>query len=112
MNNKWPDDILQKLIVSGYEAYYVGGCVRDRLLKRECHDWDITTSAHPEQIMEVFDHCVPTGIQHGTVTVIFNGTSAEVTTFRADGTYLDGYSFISNSRFFKIQGVKSYISSP
>ena len=90
MVSRWPDDILNQLIASGFDAYYVGGCVRDRLLGRECHDWDITTSARPEQIMEVFDNCVPTGIQHGTVTVYAGDTSAEVTTFRVDGGYLDG----------------------
>lgn len=85
-----PDHILSALQSCGYQAVYVGGCVRDTLLGRPINDWDITTSALPEQIMEVFDRCVPTGIAHGTVTVLYEGGSAEVTTFRADGEYLDG----------------------
>ena len=85
-----PDHILSALQNCGYQAVYVGGCVRDTLLERPIHDWDITTSALPEQVMEVFERCVPTGIAHGTVTVLYDGGSAEVTTFRADGDYLDG----------------------
>ena len=85
-----PDHILSALQNRGYQAVYVGGCVRDTLLGRPIHDWDITTSALPEQVMEIFERCVPTGIAHGTVTVLYEGGSAEVTTFRADGTYLDG----------------------
>lgn len=84
-----PDQILKTLVKSGYEAYYVGGCVRDSLLGRQVHDWDITTAARPEQVMVLFDHCVPTGIEHGTVTVFLEDTSAEVTTFRCDGDYSD-----------------------
>ena len=87
---KKPDHILSKLQENGYQAYYVGGCVRDTLLSRTIHDWDITTSALPEQIMACFEHCVPTGIAHGTVTVLYEGGSAEVTTFRRDGNYADG----------------------
>lgn len=82
--------ILSGLEQAGYEAYFVGGCVRDLLLGRPIHDWDITTSARPEQIMAVFAHCIPTGLQHGTVTVCEDGQTYEVTTFRADGDYLDG----------------------
>lgn len=87
---KKPDKILHILRQNGYEAYYVGGCVRDLLLGREVHDWDITTSALPEQTMACFERCVPTGIKHGTVTVLQDDTSAEVTTYRTDGSYLDG----------------------
>lgn len=90
MNAHRPDKILQILRSYGYEAYYVGGCVRDTLLGRPIHDWDITTSALPEQIMECFQHCIPTGIRHGTVTVLEGAFQAEVTTFRTDGNYLDG----------------------
>lgn len=73
----------------GYEAYPVGGCVRDRLLGREPEDWDVTTSAIPEQVQKLFHHTVPTGIIHGTVTVVFNDMSIEVTTFRRESGYAD-----------------------
>ena len=96
-----PDIIPKKLEQAGFEAYYVGGCVRDALLGRPVHDWDITTSARPEQVMALFSHCVPTGLQHGTVTVFDGGACAEVTTFRKDGAYHDsrhpdGVTFVSN----------------
>ncbi|MBP3313422.1 MAG: CCA tRNA nucleotidyltransferase [Oscillospiraceae bacterium] len=84
-----PKHILQQLNLAGFEAYFVGGCVRDTLLSRPVHDWDITTSATPEEVMQVFPHTVPTGIQHGTVTVVEDGKNYEVTTFRTDGEYLD-----------------------
>lgn len=87
---KKPDHILDVLQQKGYQAYYVGGCVRDTLLGRPVHDWDITTSALPEETMASFERCVPTGIVHGTVTVLYEGGSAEVTTFRSDGDYADG----------------------
>lgn len=87
---KAPDVILCTLNEAGYEAYYVGGCVRDTLMGRPVHDWDITTAASPEQIMACFSHCIPTGIAHGTVTVLTEEGQAEVTTFRSDGQYLDG----------------------
>lgn len=85
-----PDRVIETLNKAGFEAYYVGGCVRDRLLRRPVHDWDITTAARPEQVMALFAHCIPTGAKHGTVTVLEDGVNAEVTTFRADGAYLDG----------------------
>lgn len=83
--------ILKKLERSGFEAYPVGGCVRDMLMGRVPADYDITTNALPSQIMEVFsdDKVIPTGIKHGTVTVLVNGMSFEVTTFRIDGEYSD-----------------------
>lgn len=90
MNAMKPTGIIKKLNMAGYEAYYVGGCVRDILLQRKIHDWDITTSAMPEEIMACFPHCIATGIQHGTVTVLDESGQAEVTTFRTDGSYLDG----------------------
>lgn len=90
MQTARPSVILETLHRAGYEAWYVGGCVRDTLLGREIHDWDVTTSALPEQTMACFAHCVPTGIRHGTVTVLEGGVSAEVTTYRTDGTYADG----------------------
>ena len=83
-------EILRRLNERGYEAYAVGGCVRDQLLGRTPDDWDLTTSARPEQVMELFaPHCIPTGLQHGTVTVRQDHRSFEVTTFRTDGVYSD-----------------------
>ncbi len=88
--------ILRKLNENGFEAWVVGGCVRDSLIGRQIHDWDITTSAIPTQIINIFegdwevDNIVPTGLQHGTVTLIIDGTGYEVTTYRIDGTYSDG----------------------
>ncbi len=90
MSEKQPEQILAALESAGYEAYYVGGCVRDRLLGRPVHDWDIATSALPEETMACFANCVPTGLRHGTVTVLEGGARAEVTTFRRDGGYADG----------------------
>ena len=82
--------ILSDLEAAGYEAWCVGGCVRDMLLGRSPEDWDITTSALPEETMTVFaGHAIPTGLQHGTVTVRQNHRSVEVTTYRVDGAYLD-----------------------
>ena len=82
--------ILRRLNENGHDAYAVGGCVRDQLLCRAPADWDIATSARPEQVMELFaGHCIPTGLQHGTVTVRQEHQSFEVTTFRADGNYSD-----------------------
>jgi len=82
---------LQALKNSGYEAYIVGGCVRDMLLGLTPKDFDITTSALPEQIKAVFKayRIIETGIKHGTVTVIIDNTPLEITTFRTDGTYTD-----------------------
>ena len=85
-----PDLILKTLEGAGFAACFVGGCVRDTLLGRPVHDWDITTSALPEEIMALFPRCIPTGIKHGTVTVLLRGESFEVTTFRRDGAYHDG----------------------
>ena len=86
-------DILQKLNRAGHEAFIVGGCVRDCLLGKTPADWDITTSARPEEVKAVFKHTVDTGLQHGTVTVMqrTNGklTGYEVTTYRIDGEYED-----------------------
>ena len=82
--------ILARLQEAGYEAYIVGGCVRDSLLGRLPDDWDITTSARPEQVKALFRRTVDTGIQHGTVTVLAGSRSFEVTTYRLDGVYEDG----------------------
>ncbi len=86
---KYVDKILEKLENSGFEAYVVGGCCRDILLGKQPTDWDITTSALPEKVMEIFEKTVPTGIAHGTVTVCKEKQTAEVTTFRTDGEYKD-----------------------
>ena len=84
------EEILTKLNENGYEAYVVGGCVRDMILGREPGDWDIPTSALPEQVKQVFRRTVDTGIQHGTVTVMMGDEGYEVTTYRIDGEYADG----------------------
>lgn len=84
------DNIIRVLNEAGYEAYAVGGCVRDALLGRVPYDWDITTSASPLEVKELFRRTVDTGLQHGTVTVLLGNDSYEVTTYRVDGTYLDG----------------------
>lgn len=81
--------IIQTLQAHGYEAYAVGGCVRDSLLGREPGDWDITTSASPEETKRLFARTVDTGIQHGTVTVLLGKEGFEVTTYRIDGKYED-----------------------
>lgn len=81
--------ILQTLEEAGHEAYLVGGCVRDALLGKTPYDFDICTSALPQQTMALFDRTVPTGIAHGTVTVLYEGETAEVTVFRREGTYSD-----------------------
>jgi len=75
---------------AGFEAYPVGGCVRDLLLNRVPGDWDVTTSALPEQVMSLFDHVIQTGVKHGTVTVILEDEPIEVTTFRGESGYSDG----------------------
>ncbi len=82
--------ILRRLTAAGHEAYIVGGCVRDSLLGREPGDWDITTSARPEEVKGLFRRTVDTGIRHGTVTVLEGGEGYEVTTYRLDGDYEDG----------------------
>ncbi len=82
--------VLQTLEHAGHEAYIVGGCVRDILMDKPPHDWDVTTSALPQETMTLFDHfAIPTGLRHGTVTVRSGGLSCEVTTFRTDGDYPD-----------------------
>lgn len=81
--------IINTLNNAGFEAYAVGGCVRDSIMGREPDDWDITTSAEPEQVKKLFRRTVDTGIQHGTVTVMLQRTGYEVTTYRIDGEYED-----------------------
>ena len=91
--DKNADEIICTLNKNGYEAYYVGGCVRDSLLGIEPCDFDITTSAKPEETSEIFRRAgysvIETGIRHGTVSVIFGQKTYEVTTFRVDGKYSD-----------------------
>lgn len=82
--------IIQRIMDAGFEAYAVGGCIRDSLLMRTPDDWDITTSATPFQVKSLFSHTVDTGIKHGTVTVLMGGEGFEVTTYRIDGEYEDG----------------------
>jgi tRNA nucleotidyltransferase (CCA-adding enzyme) len=82
--------IIDKLTGAGYEAYIVGGCVRDCLLGLVPDDWDITTNALPEQVKELFRRTIDTGIEHGTVTVMIGDEGYEVTTYRTDGAYSDG----------------------
>ena len=81
--------IINNLQLHGYEAFAVGGCVRDSILARRPEDWDITTSARPEEIKKLFRRTVDTGIEHGTVTVLIGKDSFEVTTYRVDGAYED-----------------------
>ena len=81
--------IIHTLQSAGYEAYIVGGCVRDAILGKEPDDWDITTSANPDQVKALFRRTIDTGIAHGTVTVMFGKEGYEVTTYRIDGKYED-----------------------
>lgn len=82
--------IISELESHEYEAFAVGGCIRDSLLGRTPNDWDITTSAKPEEVKEIFHRTVDTGIKHGTVTVLIGKKSFEITTYRVDGAYTDG----------------------
>ncbi len=86
------EDAIHRLQSNGYEAYVVGGCVRDVLLKKTPSDWDITTSANPDEIIQLFQNfrIISTGVQHGTVTVLVDGLPLEITTYRVDGGYTDG----------------------
>ena len=93
ININLPEDvkkIIRTIEENGFEAYAVGGCVRDSILGREPDDWDITTSARPEQVKSFFKKTIDTGIKHGTVTVMINHVGYEVTTYRIDGEYKDG----------------------
>ena len=93
MANVTPPKYIKKILFSlqsrGFAAYLVGGCVRDILLGVRPQDWDICTSALPEQVLDIFPGSRPTGIKHGTVTVVIGARSAEVTTFRSEGDYTD-----------------------
>ena len=80
---------LNTLESHGFEAWCVGGAVRDHIMGKQPFDYDITTNARPEKIIEIFPKTVPTGLQHGTVTVVTDGGNVEITTYRADGEYSD-----------------------
>ena len=84
--------VLKRLESAGFQSYIVGGCVRDSVLGKQPHDWDICTDALPENVVELFGvaNTIPTGIKHGTVSVKCDGNLYEVTTFRVDGEYHDG----------------------
>ncbi|MCQ2978825.1 MAG: CCA tRNA nucleotidyltransferase [Clostridia bacterium] len=82
-------EIINTLKSSGYDAYVVGGCVRDSIMNRNPNDWDITTSAKPYEIKALFHKTIDVGIEHGTVSVVFGSTQYEVTTYRVDGEYID-----------------------
>ena len=95
--------IIHSIQAAGFEAYAVGGCVRDSILGRTPDDWDITTSAKPEDIKKIFRRTIDTGIEHGTVTVMLDKEGFEVTTYRIDGEYEDSrhpkeVTFTSNLR--------------
>ena len=82
--------IIDTIMEAGYEAYAVGGCIRDSILLRKPSDWDIPPSASPYQVKELFRRTLDTGIKHGTVTVMLDKEGFEVTTYRIDGEYEDG----------------------
>lgn len=84
------EEIINRINEAGYEAYVVGGCVRDSLLGREPNDWDITTSANPYEVKALFRRTIDTGLKHGTVTILMGDDQYEVTTYRIDGDYSDG----------------------
>ncbi|HGH5580658.1 TPA: CCA tRNA nucleotidyltransferase, partial [Staphylococcus pseudintermedius] len=81
--------ILERLIQNGYEAYFVGGSVRDFIMNRPIHDVDITTNATPDEIESLFEHTIPIGKEHGTINVVWSHENYEVTTFRAEAEYVD-----------------------
>jgi len=83
-------ELCERLRSQGKRAWIVGGCVRDRLLGRPVADWDVATDARPKELLAVFPRAIPTGIEHGTVTVVKDGRHYEVTTLRGEGTYSDG----------------------
>lgn len=97
------DFVLEKLLKNGHKAYIVGGCVRDILLSKTPDDFDITTSATPQEVIELFDKTIPTGLKHGTVTVMVDKSPIEVTTFRTENGYADNrrpdkVEFVTNVR--------------
>ncbi|MDU4953329.1 MULTISPECIES: CCA tRNA nucleotidyltransferase [Clostridium] len=99
--------ILDTLISNGFDAYIVGGCVRDSILNKIPNDYDVTTNAFPDDIMRLFDKIIPTGISHGTVTVLIDKEPFEVTTFRTESDYLDNR---HPSKVFFVKDVKEDLS--
>ena len=91
----WPQQlqaavpVLERINQAGFEVYFVGGCVRDTLLQRPLHDVDLATSAYPQEIKQIFPQTIDTGIEHGTVTVIYQNKAYEITTFRTESGYQD-----------------------
>jgi len=81
--------LLRRLTDQGYEGYFVGGCVRDELLGRPINDMDIATNATPEQVISLFERTIPTGLEHGTITVLIENEPFEVTTYRTETEYVD-----------------------
>lgn len=81
--------ILEQLDQAGYESWLIGGCVRDLCLGLTPKDYDLATNARPEQVQELFEHCYATGLQHGTITVVWQNLAVEITTFRSEGAYSD-----------------------
>ena len=96
---KEANDLIHALQEGGYEAYVVGGCVRDSILNRPVHDWDICTSATPREMVEIFKdkRIIETGLKHGTITVLNGDGQYEITTFRTDGEYSECY-FLSSQK--------------
>jgi len=96
MEIKIPEKVTELLLIleSNYEAFIVGGCVRDSIIGRDPNDWDICTNAKPEEVLELFEkhnfRVIPTGLKHGTVTIVFDDEHYEITTYRIDGNYTDG----------------------
>src|SRR5271170_542628 len=82
--------VMTQLELRGFEAFLVGGCVRDRLLRRDSKDFDVTTNATPDQVRSIFTHTIPVGAKFGVVVVVMDGVQVEVATYRADGAYSDG----------------------
>src|SRR5580693_7414274 len=83
-------DLCERLRSKGKRSWIVGGCVRDLLLGRAANDWDVATDARPKELLSIFPRAIPTGIEHGTVTVVKDGRHYGVTTLRGEGTYTDG----------------------
>lgn len=93
VQERWPQPIrkvLKTLMQAGFEAYLVGGCVRDSLRQTSVHDYDVATNAHPGTVRTLFEQTIPTGIRHGTITVLLDGMAVEVTTYRRETGYSDG----------------------
>src|SRR5271168_5275456 len=82
--------VMHRLEHKGFEAFLVGGCVRDRLLRRDSKDFDVTTNATPDEVRSIFAHTIPVGAKFGVVVVVMDGVQIEVATYRADGAYSDG----------------------